>query len=108
MLASQRRRFVLYVLADAAERVTTLAELIDEVVTLETAIEFEPLTNDRLTEIATDLYHWQLPVLHDVGIIDCDSRHKTIRYLAPPTLEPWVRRARSEELAQDPRQPSSL
>lgn len=101
VLSSNRRRLALYVLDDTPDNVISLVDLIDEVVTLKTALDAAPLTTDRHTEIATDLYHWHLPVLDDLGVIDCDDRHNTIRYRPDPTLETWVERARTDELAPD-------
>lgn len=101
VLRSKRRRLTLYVLADTPDDVISLPDLIDEVVTLETALDAVALTTDRHADIAADLYHWHLPVLDDVGVIDCDDRHNTIRYRPDPLLDTWVGHARTAEVAAD-------
>lgn len=98
VLSDRHRRFVLYTLADLEDDVVPLEELVEEVVTLTAALDGDALTHERYRDIATDLYHWHLPVLADVGIIDCDARHDTVRYLRPPLLETWVDRVSHDEL----------
>lgn len=98
VLANRSRRYVLYALTDAAEGVTDLATLVEEVATLEAARSEAALRRDRYLEVATDLYHWHLPALADVGVVDCDDRHDTVRYRGNPTLETWLARVRRDEL----------
>jgi hypothetical protein len=98
LLANQRRRFALYTLIDAPDRVITLETLIEDVATLEAACADKALTRDRYLEVASDLYHWHLPVLADVGIIDCDARSEHIRYWCHSPLETWTSRVRHAEL----------
>lgn len=98
LLANQRRRLTLYVLTDATDEVVTLGDLFEDVTALSAAINDTAFTKDRYRAIARDLYHWHLPVLADVGLIDCDARHEVIRYLNAPALDPWIARARSDEL----------
>lgn len=98
LVADQRRRFALYTLVDSSEGVVTLHELFEDVATLAAALDQEALTRDRYFDIASDLYHWHLPVLADVGVISCDPRNKTIRYLQCPTLDRWVQQVRQDEL----------
>lgn len=98
LLANRRRRFVLYSLCDATDGMVELPALVEDVATLEAALGEQPLTRHRYLEVGTDLYEWHLPVLTDVGVIDCDARHGTIRYWSRPELESWLRRARSDEV----------
>lgn len=98
LLANQRRRFALYTLTDAPNRVVTLETLIEDVATLEAARADEALTRDRYLDVASDLYHWHLPVLADVGIIDCDARSEFMRYWSYSSLETWISRVRHDEL----------
>lgn len=97
VISNQTRRFALYALQDVADGVVDLEALIDEVATLIVGLETQPITRDRYMEIASDLYYWHLPVLADVGVIDYDTRQDTVRYLSSPTLEKWVKRARTDE-----------
>lgn len=97
LLAARRRRIVLYSLVDASD-VTTIGTLTGAVATAESVIAHEALTRDHYLEVATDLYHWHLPVLADVGVIEWDERSETIRYWGHSTLETWIRRARRLEL----------
>lgn len=100
LLANQRRRFVLYTLADTPDQIVTFEVLFEDVATLETALAGDALTRDRYLNVVSDLYHWHLPVLADVGIIDCDDRSRTIRYWNPPLLDTWTARVRSDELSE--------
>lgn len=100
LLANQRRRLTLYTLSDATNGVTTLHSLIEDVTALTAAINETAFTKDQYRAVARDLYHWHLPVLADVGLIDCDARHEVIRYLDAPTLETWIDLARGDELYQ--------
>lgn len=72
--------------------------LLENVVTFEAAIHGTGVTRDRYLEIGTDLYEWHLPVLVDVGLVDLDDRHDTVRYLGDPLLNFWLREVRSYEL----------
>jgi len=98
VLANQTRRFALYALHDVPDGVLDLETLIEEVVTLTASLDIHAFTQERYVDIASDLYYWHLPVLADVGAIDYDTRHDTIRYLTPPSLEEWVARVRAAEL----------
>ena len=100
VLSNRGRRFALYSLSDAADGVTDLGTLIEDVVTLESALDGAAVRRDRYLEVARDLYHWHLPVLADVGVLDRDDRHETIRYLGHPTLETWLARIRRDELGR--------
>ena len=100
LLSNRDRRFALYSLADAVDGVTDLRTLIEDVVTLESALEEAAVHREHYLEVARDLHHWHLPVLADVGVVDHDERHETIRYLGHPTLETWLDRTRRDELGR--------
>lgn len=101
LLADRRRRFSLYAFIDAPEESLAFETLLEDVATLEAVVDEEPLSRDRYVDAATDLYHWHLPVLCEVGIVDYDERSGTIRYLARPLVETWVSRVKRDELRSD-------
>lgn len=101
LLANRDRRFALYALRTAQNEALALDALIDEVVTLQAAVDDDPVCASRITDVAVDLYHWHLPVLNEVGIIECDPRHDTIRYLPGPRLETWLLRTHRDEITDD-------
>jgi hypothetical protein len=98
LLANQRRRFALYSLLDGEDDLIGFETLVEDVATLEAAHANEALTRDHVQDVAADLYHWHLPVLADVGIIDCDARHDLIRWWSHPLLTTWTARVRQDEL----------
>ena len=98
VLSNRTRLFALYALQDLAEGVVDLESLVEEVATLTVGLADHSFTRDRYVDIAADLYFWHLPVLADVGVVDYDTRHHTIRYESSTNLETWVRRVRREEL----------
>lgn len=100
LLANRRRRFALYSLLDSSEDPIEFETLIEDVATLEAAVLRQPLTRELYQDIAADLYRWHLPVLSDVGIVDCDPRHELIRCLDHPLLAQWAARVRQDELGQ--------
>ena len=98
LLANQRRRFALYSLLDGSDDLIEFETLVEDVATLEAAHANEALTRDHVQDVAADLYHWHLPVLADVEIIDCDARHDLIRWWNHPLLTTWTARVRQDEL----------
>ncbi|WP_098727499.1 hypothetical protein [Natrinema sp. CBA1119] len=98
VLSNQRRRFALYTLIDTSTDVVDLQTLIEDVATLEAARADEALTRDRYLAVGSDLYHWHLPVLTDVGIVETDTRSGSIRYSRTDLLETWAGRVRQDEL----------
>lgn len=98
VLSNRHRRFALYSLSDAADGTLSLEELFEDVTTLVTSIDADPFTRGRYGQIASDLYHWHLPVLADTGLVDCDPRTGTIRYRPQEPLERWLDRVRTDEL----------
>ncbi|MFB6105409.1 MAG: hypothetical protein ABEJ70_00410 [Halobacteriaceae archaeon] len=101
LLADRRRRYALYELADVRRGVIDFADLVEAVATLEAAVDGEAITRDRYLEVASELYHWHLEVLADVGVVDYDERSRAVRYWTQPALETWLHRARLDELAPD-------
>lgn len=99
VLANRNRRFALYALIEAPDGVMALDTLIENVATLTAALDREAVTRERYLDIATDLYHWQLPVLADVGVVEGDARHEMIRYRRDPVLETWLEQVRGYEIA---------
>lgn len=83
LLAARPRRLVLQALIDT--EVAQLEELAEYVVSH--APEQGPNDHDR---ILTALYHWHLPKLADAGLIEYDTRSKTVRYYGDHSVEPLL------------------
>lgn len=98
LLANQRRRFALYAVVDLTDDLIEFEMLIEEVATLEAACAQTALTREHYQDVAADLYHWHLPVLADVELIDFDTRDELVRYWPHHILETWVARVRQDEL----------
>lgn len=98
VLSNRHRRFALYSLSDAADGTLSLEELFEDVTTLVVSLESDPFTRERYGQIASDLYHWHLPVLSDTGLIDSDPRTGMIRYRPRAPLERRLDRVRAGEL----------
>lgn len=73
VLADQRRRTVLYALADRNGDVISLDELADLISGYD--LEFEDEERTRLI-----LHHRDLPKLEEANLLEYDSRNETIRY----------------------------
>lgn len=101
IIADRRRRFSLYAFIDAPDETLAFESLVEDVATLEAAVDEHPITRDRYLSVAADLYHWHLPVLAEVGVVDYDKRSGVVRYLAHPLLETWVARVKQDELTID-------
>lgn len=99
LLANQRRRFTLYSLLDTDDDLIEFETLVEDVATLEASQANEALTRKQYLNVAADLYHWHLPVLADVELIDCDARHGLIRYHDHSLLTTWTIRVRQDELS---------
>ncbi|WP_449267223.1 DUF7344 domain-containing protein [Halalkalicoccus jeotgali] len=89
LLANKRRRFALYSLLTADSPSVEFKTLIEDVATLEAELTEDALTRERYQDVAADLYQWHLPVLDDVGVIDCDPRHALIRVFEDSCLRKW-------------------
>lgn len=81
VLAHRRRRYVLYYLADAEDRVVTLDELADVLCAWER--EWNGRTDRRRTDhresVRIDLHHARLPQLANAGFVEYDARSRTVR-----------------------------
>ncbi|MDF9745046.1 DUF7344 domain-containing protein [Natrinema salsiterrestre] len=74
-VANQRRRTVLTYLEEASDDAASLDQLVDHVVDQET----HSPGPDR-ESVLIDLYHCQLPMLDEAGVIDFDSQTETVQY----------------------------
>lgn len=99
LLANRRRRFALYALVDAPKGVLSFERLVEDVTTLEAGIMGTALTRDCYLDAATELRHWHLAMLADLGFVDYDERSGTLRYRGHPRLESWIERVREDELS---------
>jgi len=81
-VANQRRRTVLTYLREASDDMASLDQLVDHVVDQET---HSPGTDRE--SVTIDLYHCQLPMLDEVGVIDFDSQTETVQYRGNPEIE---------------------
>lgn len=79
-VADQRRRYVLYILADSDTDVTSLDELADEIA------PDDPQFDDE-ERVKLILHHRDLPKLAEFGQLDYDSRQGTIRYHSSDAIE---------------------
>lgn len=79
-VTDQRRRTVLSYLRDIEGETASLDELVEHVVDEETN------SPDR-ESVRVDLYHCQLPLLADTGVVEFDSRSETVRYRSSPVIE---------------------
>lgn len=93
VLSSRRYRQILYHLVTMDGEVIERAEVADVVEPNETDSAAAPSKEDVLR----DLHHRVLPRLQDLGFIEYDTRHGTVRYDAPPAVEEWVTIARYKE-----------
>lgn len=100
LLSNQHRRYALYTIIDTSNGVITLEDLIDEVVTLDAAVSQTGLTYRHYVDVATDLYHWHLPILSEIAIIEFDDISQTIKYYQQPFLETWIKRVREDEIGR--------
>jgi len=89
VLASGRRRRVLYYLHDAEDGVATITELTDWVTSLEDGAGRDA--------VLASLRHVHVPRLVDAGVAEYDPRSGTVRYWAPPSLEEWLEHAYHKE-----------
>ena len=80
LLASERRRFALDVLADAAATngTVTLGELASDLDRLERAEADTPETPD--SDLLVELHHAHLPMFEAAGVLEYDPDSKTIRF----------------------------
>jgi len=94
LLASRRRRFVLYHLVDADGDVA-LDALVSHVVEWETAGLTPPRGHED--RVATALHHVHLPRLASAGVLAYDDGDETVRYLGSAELERLLDAARETD-----------
>ncbi|WP_121821506.1 DUF7344 domain-containing protein [Halostella salina] len=94
LLASRRRRFVLYALADTDGEVPFDA-LVAQVVEWETAGLTPPRGHED--RVATALHHVHLPRLAAEGVVSYDESDDTVRYLGSAELERLLDAARETD-----------
>lgn len=90
ILASDRRRCVLYYLYRTDEQVATVDELVEFILEVK-GVEGSP--EEAYTNVAISLHHVELPRLVEEGVIEFDRRSKTVRYWSQPSLEEWLEHA---------------
>lgn len=73
VLASKRRRYVLYYLR--ANEEAELEEVTEQVAAWETGSPSEELGEQEGQDVRISLYHTHLPKLKETGLIDYDYRH---------------------------------
>lgn len=95
ILANERRRRILLYLHGKDDDVATFMELIDYLMVCE-AESVDDLEGD---EVAMALYHAHFPKLADAGIIEYDTRSRTVRYRENLLIEKWLQIATEEVLA---------
>lgn len=81
-LSHRRRRHILSYLHDSPTSVFSFDELVDVVANREAALGEQ----DR-KRVAINLHHVALPKLADSGVLEYDSRGKTVRYRGHSALE---------------------
>lgn len=103
LLASHRRRYILYGLCLGGEGAVTRATLEKFVVVLERLLEREStggLTHSEHVRLA--LHHVHLPVLANHGILEYGADEEVVRYQGSDRLITWVERVAYYELSWRP------
>lgn len=98
LLASRRRRYVVYQLNEAETAVVTLDELADQLVEWERDWDGRD-DRERATyrdRVRVTLHHNHLPRLADAGLIDYDARSQTVRNWEEPSLKQWATNSQEE------------
>ncbi|MDZ7730153.1 MAG: hypothetical protein U5K37_03105 [Natrialbaceae archaeon] len=85
LLASSRRRLVLYRLNEARDGTAKLEDLARYISVYE--------NESSLESIQLALEHTHLPKLVAAGIVEFDPRSDTIRYWSHPSIEEWLEHA---------------
>lgn len=97
LLSNDRCRYLLYYLLETEREAVEFEEAVNAVYEYESAgTDGEDCPSRE--EIQVALHHSHVPRLADVGVVDHDYRHGTIRYTGDPALEEWVEHARYKEL----------
>lgn len=85
VITDRRRRYLLYYLVGRQDEAVERAELTEAVCEYECAGLDAPDEPDP-EAVSIDLHHRVLPRLDDVGVVDFDARHGTIRVGCHPAL----------------------
>ena len=84
-LASQRRRYALYLLQE--ETTATLREVATQVAARENGCPVEKVGCDHVDSIYVDFCHRHLPKLADANVVQYDPREERVRYDCPKVAE---------------------
>lgn len=93
LLSDRRRRHVLYCLYEAEDRVATLDDILEFVLSL----EGNAGSPEHREQLSMALEHKHLPRLEEAGVIEYDCRSDTVRCWSQPSLEEWLYHARHKE-----------
>ncbi|MDS0295874.1 DUF7344 domain-containing protein [Halogeometricum luteum] len=88
-LANERRRCVLDYFRNSDGDTASFGDLVDHVIERE-----GPSSTPDREQVVIDLYHRQLPVLADHGVIDVDGRAERVRYNGDEEIETLLGRGR--------------
>jgi hypothetical protein len=89
LVAIGRRRHLCRSLVEASAETHTVTELADRVAEREPT-ESDPAPSDeRSRRLALQLYHVDLPLFADAGVLDFDHRELEVRYEDDPELSAW-------------------
>jgi len=97
LISDARRRTLLYWLKDRGSGTVAFDDLVEAVVTRETAIPARDVPESR-DSVRVSLAHAHLPKLADLGIVEYDPDGNTVRYHGNPALESFVRYVETIEL----------
>lgn len=97
VLAHQRRRYVLAILADD-DRSIAVADLAEDIAVLESDEVPAEIPKETIQAISTSLYHRHLPKLVDAGFVEYDD-HDLARISAP--TEPVERLLSSDAIRSE-------
>jgi len=81
LLAKEQRRHLCQYLSGTDERILSLTEIAEAVA---------PRVESSEERLAVTLHHQHLPKLDGAGMVDYDSRSKTVRYRGQPSIEKWA------------------
>lgn len=89
LLAAEPRRYAVAYLSDAPDGVASLSELADYV-----ALHADDVVDSR--EAATALHHVDVPKLEAAGVVEYDTRSRTVRYYPDSGLETVLEHLREQ------------
>ena len=87
-LSTERRRTVLYFFHRSSEDVASVGDLVDHVAAR---------NDDDRKHVAIGLHHVTLPRLGEAGVVEYDSRSRTVRYREVPMVETLLKAAAEME-----------